>query len=118
MTDVFILENQHHQFLDKQGNWIEPAQSSQLYRTVHRDEAINLKVEHSVRDPGLRVSIRSCSLNQKGQPQLTPGPEHPTIDRAAEYRFSPEQPHSSPHLLPADDASLMEEKNIQHSAID
>lgn len=112
MSEVFILQNQHNQFLDKHGDWIEPGQSSQLYRTAHRDEAINVKVEHSVRDPALRVSIQPCSLNAKGQPQLAAGTEHPTIDRVTDHRFSPEGKaaegeHLAPQQLPANEP-LME----------
>lgn len=88
MTDVFIIQNQHHQFLDKHGTWVESGDSAQLYRTAHRDEAINIKVEHSVRDPNLRLSIRPCRLDAKGRLQIMADIEHSSVDREAKDRFT------------------------------
>jgi len=47
MSDAFILKNQHDQFLDKHGEWIDQADVSALYRTAHKDEAINRMVEYA-----------------------------------------------------------------------
>lgn len=69
MTDVFVIRNQHGLFLGKHGDWIDGQDAHSLYRTMHKDEAINVKVEHSVRDPLLRLQIVTCSTNEKGEPR-------------------------------------------------
>lgn len=66
MTDLYIIQNQYQQFLAKHGEWVEQAQGPGLYRTAHKDEAINMKVEQSVRNPELRLTIVLCALNDKG----------------------------------------------------
>lgn len=68
MTEAFLIQNQHQQFLDKHGTWVDGSEAQTLYKTAHKDEAINIKVEHSVKDVELRLSIVSCKLNEKGFP--------------------------------------------------
>lgn len=71
MAHAYILKNQHDLFLDRQGGWVDRAEASQLYRTLHKDEAINSMVELSVKHPELRIKIETCVLGDKGQLVLT-----------------------------------------------
>ncbi|PCK09738.1 MAG: hypothetical protein COA42_02140 [Alteromonadaceae bacterium] len=57
MTDVYLLQNQRNEFFSKSGDWLESGDSKTLYRTQYKDEAINQKVEFSVKNPELRVSL-------------------------------------------------------------
>jgi len=70
MSEVFILQNQHQQFLDKSGLWVDGSEATALAKTNHKDEALNLKAEQSVRHPELRIQILSCPTNHKGQPKI------------------------------------------------
>lgn len=67
MTEVFLLKNQHGNFLEKSGEWVNPTQSKSLYRTLHRDEAINQKVELAVKNADLRVEITTGQVGPEGK---------------------------------------------------
>lgn len=92
MTDVFIIQNQNALFLSKQGDWINGKDTNALYRTPYKDEAINTKVEQSVRDPSLRLRTLVCSAGEKGQ-LLLAGPTE-GIDPATLTSFIAAQPRS------------------------
>lgn len=70
MTTVFVLQNQHQQFLSKQQTWVDGRDAALLFRTEHKDEAINQVFEVSSKDYTLRVTPLRCSLNERGVPQL------------------------------------------------
>lgn len=91
MTEVFIIQNHDQTYLGKQGDWTSGCEASQLFRTHHKDEAINMKVEQSVRNPQLRLSIVTGELNDKGQLQLNHPSTRPSIDSEAEVLFNNEQ---------------------------
>lgn len=67
MTEVFLLKNQHGNFLEKSGEWVNPTQSKSLYRTLHKDEAINQKVELAVKNADLRVEITTGQVSPEGK---------------------------------------------------
>lgn len=66
MSEVYIIRNQDHLYLDKQGEWVDGSDSHCLFRTAHKDEALNMKVELSVRDPKLRLTLVAGALDDKG----------------------------------------------------
>lgn len=72
MSDVFILQNHDSLYLDKHGQWTDGRDANALYRTTHKDEALNQKLELTVKHPELRLTIVNCRLDDKGRPQLTP----------------------------------------------
>lgn len=85
MNSVFIIQNQYNLYLTKQGEWADGTDANSLYSTPHKDVAINTKVEHSVRDPLLRLIVVPCTLDQKkGLPQIAPD--------AGSFRESIDQP--------------------------
>lgn len=57
MTDVYLLQNQHNEFFNKSGDWLAGGDSKTLYRSKYKDEAINQKVEFSVKNPKLRINL-------------------------------------------------------------
>ena len=69
-TTVFMIKNQAGHFLSKQNEWVDTAQPSALYRTVHRDEAVNTVFEVSAKDIYLRAEVIACRVDEKGQPLL------------------------------------------------
>lgn len=74
MTSVFIVKNQLGHYLSKQQEWVDGADSQVLYRTLHKDEAINTVFEVSSRDIYLRAEAVACELDQRGQPLVEPAP--------------------------------------------
>ncbi len=70
MACAFIFQNQNQQFLTKSNEWVDGSESQTLLKTLFKDEALNIKAEHSVKNPELRLSIVNCELNAKGHPQV------------------------------------------------
>jgi hypothetical protein len=70
MSSVFILRNQHGLFISRQGEWVNGREAAGLFRTTHKDEAINEMFEVSAKDHQQRVEIVSVSTNDKGIPAL------------------------------------------------
>lgn len=66
MSEVYIIRNQGHLYLSKQGEWVDGSDRHCLFRTTHKDEALNMKVELSVRDPQLRLTLVTSALDEKG----------------------------------------------------
>lgn len=89
MTRIYIIQNQYNLYLNKQGEWSDGTDANLLYRTPHPDAAINTKVELSVRDPLLRLSVVPCTLNEKGRPEIdtTAIPISESIDRTTADSF-------------------------------
>lgn len=67
MSDVIVLRNQLHEFLNKSSEWIAEGDSKTLYRTVHKDESINLKVELTVKHPDLRIQCVAAEQASNGR---------------------------------------------------
>ncbi len=70
MSDTFILQNQDQLYFTRQGDWVDGRDATALYHTTHKDEALNQKLELTVRSPELRISVVNCNLDSKGRPQL------------------------------------------------
>lgn len=75
MSTLFVLRNQHHLFLDKQGEWGPGSPAKLLFQTMHKDEAINQMVEMSIKHPDLRISIESIEKAEES-PKPTENPSH------------------------------------------
>lgn len=86
MNELFILQNQDRLFFGKQKEWLDGRDLGSLYKTPHKDEAINQMVEASSRDYTQRIKVLSCGVNEKGLPvidvDLMPPPQ-PKIARSA-----------------------------------
>ena len=67
---VFILQNQHDQFLDKSLQWVDSCNSGQLFKHAHRDITLNQLMELNAKDVQLRATIIACQLDAKGNPVL------------------------------------------------
>jgi hypothetical protein len=71
MTSVFVVKNQLGLFLNKQQEWVDGSDNQTLYRTPHKDEAINTVFEVSSRDIYLRAESLACECDAKGNPLVT-----------------------------------------------
>lgn len=72
MSELFILQNQDKLFLGRQNNWLDGRDLAALYKTAHKDEAINQMVEASAKDYRQRIKMLSCTANEKGLPLIDP----------------------------------------------
>jgi hypothetical protein len=88
MQEVYIIRNQDHLYLNKQGEWVDGCDSHSLFRTAYRDEALNTKVELSVRHPHLRLTLVTGALDEKGHLALQ-GSEASAIDPSLGSLFRP-----------------------------
>lgn len=75
---MFILQNQDGYFLSKSGEWLDGREPTSLFRTLHRDEAVNQLFEINSQDYSLRITIVSCEQTPKKLPiipdELLPPP--------------------------------------------
>ena len=87
---LFVIRNHAGQFLNKQHEWLDASQAAiqavTLYRTLHRDEAVNTVFEISAKDIYLRAEVFACKPDPKGAPILEPDAfaASETIDDATE----------------------------------
>jgi len=95
---VFVIKNQQGLYLSKQQEWVSGADNPLLFRTQHRDEAINTVFEVGLRDIHLRAEAVACEVDAKNHPVVT------AADQAqlalAEADTQPPSADSGP--LPAD----------------
>lgn len=70
MSEVYILQNQARLFLGKQKDWLDGRDPGSLYKTPHKDEAINQMFEVSSKDYTQRIHTVSCSVSEKGLPVI------------------------------------------------
>ncbi|MBU3068926.1 hypothetical protein KOI40_03790 [Aestuariicella sp. G3-2] len=100
MSTIFLLQNQHKHLLNKQGEWVDGREANTLFRTPHRDEALNQMIEVNARDYTLRIKILECSLSDRGLPllkdeDLPPLGDPSTALEAEAGQLSPEEGDSS-----------------------
>lgn len=93
MSTIYVVRNQHGQYLNRQREWVSGADRSVLYRTAHRDEAVNTVFEASSKDVTLRAEAFACELDERQQPAVPRGPEPVTRHDDA--------PENSPEPAPA-----------------
>ena len=74
MTTVFVIQNQHGHYLNKQLEWVDGHDKRTLYRTVHRDDAINVVFEQSSKNIELRAHPLECETDESAQPKVEAGP--------------------------------------------
>ncbi len=67
MSEVFVLRNQHGEYLNKQREWLACGDSKTLFRSTQRDELLNEKVELTVKSPDLRIKIIEAEQAQSGR---------------------------------------------------
>lgn len=101
MASVFIIKNQHNEYLDRSNEWVDASQAKSFYKTAHKDEAINQKVEIAVKRPDLRLKTVEAQTNEKGvlSPEMI----------ASE---SPKTEDSSHHSHPSQEIDLLALKRL------
>lgn len=57
MKTVFVIRNQNGHYLGRHGEWLDGSHVPALFRTEHRDVAVNELVEVNLRDFDLRGEV-------------------------------------------------------------
>nr|WP_010132047.1 hypothetical protein [Microbulbifer agarilyticus] len=110
MSHVYVLTNQHQQFLSKGNDWIDGREHTKLFRTEHKDVAINQMFEANTRDVSLRIELLECKLDTKRQPlvpedALSEEPLAATVEANAEADLAASSDSSTAATPPSDDAT-------------
>jgi len=79
MTTIFVIQNQHGHYLGKQQQWLDGRDRRLLFRTAHRDEAVNVIFEQSSKDIYLRAQPLECEFDDSKQPIVKAGPPIPAL---------------------------------------
>ena len=69
-NEIFILQNQDKLFFGKQKEWLDGRDANALFKTPHKDEAINQLVEVSSKDYTQRIKVLGCAVSEKGLPMI------------------------------------------------
>lgn len=78
MNQTFILQNQDKLFFGKNKEWVDGYDANAVYKTLHKDEAVNQMFEITSKDYKQRVKVISCELDEKAVPiidsEIMPAP--------------------------------------------
>ena len=83
MKQLFVIRNQNQHYLGRHHDWVDGSHRAALFRTEHRDVAVNELFEVNVKDFSLRGEIVACDADDKGYPAvevLNPSPDAPATD--------------------------------------
>ena len=100
MSTVYVVTNQHGLFINRQKEWVDGRDTKILFRSPHKDEAINLVFELSAKDIYLRAEAIGVELDDKGQPVVevtaeVPPPDQYTLDNLESADADGDQPLKS-----------------------
>ena len=70
MKTLFVIRNQNDHYLGKQHDWVDGHHRPALFRTEHRDVAINELFETNIRDFDLRGEIVPVEVDKHGYPAV------------------------------------------------
>lgn len=68
MKTLFVIRNQNNHYLGKQGQWVDGSHRPALFRSEHRDVALNELFEVNIRDFDLRGELISVEMDDKRLP--------------------------------------------------
>lgn len=68
MSTIYVIRNQRNHYLGRHGEWLDGSHVPALFRTAHRDAAVNELVEVNLRDFDLRGEIIACEADDSGYP--------------------------------------------------
>lgn len=74
MQKLYVVSDQRGLFVNKQKEWVDASEIKTLFRTQHKDEAINLVFELSSKDIGLRAEALLVDQDPNKQPIVIPKP--------------------------------------------
>jgi len=94
MAQTFILQNQDKLFFGKSKEWVDGYDANAVFKTPHKDEAVNQMFEITSKDYQQRVKVLACELDEKALPVIpgdimpAPLPKAPKPPKAGEDLFA------------------------------
>ena len=70
MSSVFIIQNDLGQFLTKQGEWTTTDDADHVFKSSHKDLAVNQLFETTSKDMGIRAKVVEAAADTRGVPIL------------------------------------------------
>jgi hypothetical protein len=70
MTQTFILQNQDKLFFGKNKEWVDGYDANSVFKTPHKDEAVNQMFEITSKDYKQRVKVVACEADDKALPVI------------------------------------------------
>ncbi|GGY82971.1 hypothetical protein GCM10011613_29770 [Cellvibrio zantedeschiae] len=122
MNETFILQNQDKLFFGKSKEWVDGYDANAVFKTPHKDEAVNQMFEITSKDYKQRVKVISCALDEKALPIIdseimpAPLPKVPKPPKAGEDLFA--EPAESPEAVAEMDEEPEEELSFSAEAAD
>jgi formate dehydrogenase assembly factor FdhD len=82
MSNIYVVKNQHGLFASKHKEWLDGREPKLLFRSPHKDEAINIVFELSSKDINTRAEAISVEIDSNKQPvvEVTAPPPPPKED--------------------------------------
>jgi hypothetical protein len=120
MSQTFILQNQDKLFFGKNKEWVDGYDANAVYKTPHKDEAVNQMFEITSKDYKQRVKVIACALDEKALPVIdsdimpAPLPKVPKPPKAGEDLFAEQEAISTEAAN--DDADQEPEEELSFSA--
>lgn len=68
MSEFYVVKNQDGYYASKQKEWLDGREPRQLFRSPHKDEAINMVFEMTAKDIFVRAETITCELDDKKVP--------------------------------------------------
>ena len=126
MTQTFILQNQDKLFFGKNKEWVDGYDANAVYKTLHKDEAVNQMFEITSKDYKQRVKVIGCEVDEKALPIIdseimpAPLPKVPKPPKAGTDLFAEAEPESETDdeaeeelIFTADDGSEKDSPDTQ-----
>ena len=70
MSKKFVIRNQSQHYLSQDKTWVDGTDPTSLFRSSHKDIAVNELFEANVRDFALRAELIHCETSSKGYPSV------------------------------------------------
>lgn len=86
MNKMYVVKNQHGLFADKHKEWVDGREPKLLFRSEHKDEAINMVFELSSKDIHTRAETIEVELDSHKHPivEVTAPPPPATENQLTE----------------------------------
>lgn len=80
---LYILQNQDDLFLGKNSDWTDGTDPRALFKTRHKDEALNQLFEVNSKDYTQRIQLICCPEKGRGLPDIDPDIMPPPLPKQA-----------------------------------
>jgi hypothetical protein len=80
---LYLLQNQDKYFLGKQNEWVDGLDHRELFKTPHRDIAVNHLFEINAHDYTQRIHLLDCEVQGHNIPIIDPAIMPPPLPKKA-----------------------------------